>query len=161
DLVMIAPDTRATHPNPYKPKRDAKPDPPLAAPAPKSEPKPDPPPPVPEPPAAAAPPPPPPTPEPAKAEAKAPPAPPPPKPPEAQAPPLPTPLPRPPEPKPKPEIRQAQHVTRLTPPAKADPSAFNNLLANLEQQQQHARPAAERVKQPEQKRQEPAFDALL
>ncbi len=158
DLVMIAPDTRATQHNPYKPKPEAKPEAPVAAPAPKPEPKPEP---APQPPAATAAPPPPP-PEPAKSEAKAPPAPPPPppKPVEAQAPPLPPPLPRPPEPKPKPEIRQAQHVPRPAPPAKADPSAFNNLLKTLENQQQ-PRPAAERVKHVEQKRQEPAFDALL
>ena len=163
DLVMIAPDTKATHPNPYKPKPEAKPEPPLAAPAPKPEPKPEPPPPAPQPPAAvAAPPPPPPPPEPAKSEAKAPPVPPPPppKPVEAQAPPLPPPLPRPPEPKPKPEIRQAHHVSRPAPPAKADPSAFDNLLKNLEQQQP-PRPTAERVKHLEQKPQKPAFDALL
>src|SRR6266568_1932427 len=85
ELVTIAPETRATHPNPFRPKPDAKPEPAVAAPAPKPEPKPEPAPPVPEPPASAAsapslPAPP----EPAKPEAKAPP-PPPPKPVEAQA----------------------------------------------------------------------------
>src|SRR6202790_3543064 len=54
ELVTIAPETRATHPNPFRPRPDAKPEPSLAAPAPKPEPKPEPPPPVPEPPAAAA-----------------------------------------------------------------------------------------------------------
>jgi hypothetical protein len=144
DLVMIAPDTRATQPNPYRPKPEAKPDLPLAAPAPKPEPKPDPPPlpPPPQPPAAASAPPPPP--EPPKPEVKAPPPPPPPKPLEARAPPLPPPLPPPPEPKPKPEIRQAQHLPP-TPKAKADPAAFDKLVRNLEE-----------------KRPEPAqFDALL
>ena len=42
DLVTIAPETRATHPNPYRPKPEAKPEPPIAAPAPKPEPKPEP-----------------------------------------------------------------------------------------------------------------------
>ena len=59
-LVTIAPETRATQPNPFKPKPEAKPEPPVAAPAPKPEPKPEPPPPAAEPPSAAAPPPPPP-----------------------------------------------------------------------------------------------------
>src|SRR5688500_18048526 len=61
-LVTIAPETRATTPNPFRPKPEAKPEPPVAAPAPKPEPKPEPPPPAPEPPpsAAATPPPPPP-----------------------------------------------------------------------------------------------------
>src|SRR5579864_666553 len=60
DLVTIAPETRATHPNPYQPKREAKPEPAIAPPAPK--PKPEPPPVKPaaaEPPSSAAPPPPP------------------------------------------------------------------------------------------------------
>ncbi len=84
DLVTIAPETRATHPNPFRPKPEAKPEPAVAAPAPKPEPKPEPSPPVPEPPASASAPPPPPPPEPAKPEVKAaPPPPPPPKPVEA------------------------------------------------------------------------------
>ena len=143
DLVMIAPDTRATQPNPYRPKPEAKPEPPQAAPAPKPEPKPEPP--APPPPAAAATPPPPAPAEPAKPEMRAPPAPPPPppKPVEAQAPP-PPPLPRPPEPKPKPELRQAHH-----PPDKANPKAFDQLVKSLEER-------------PPEKRQPPvAFDALL
>ena len=142
ELVTIAPETRATHPNPYRPKAEAKPEPPVAAPAPKPEPKPEPPPPVPEPPAAAAPPPPPPPPEPAKAEQKAPPLPPPPPPKPAEARMPQSAPPRPPEPKPKPQ--EVPHAPRPE-AAKADPKAFDKLLRNLED-----------------KRPEPAaFDALL
>lgn len=139
ELVTIAPETKATHPNPFRPKPEAKPEPPLAAPAPKPEPKPEPPLPVPEPPASAAPPPPPAPPEPAKPEVKAPPLPPPPppKPVEAQAPPPPP--PRPPEPKPKPEPQRVQHAPRPE-TAKADPKAFDKLLQNL--QDKHPQPAA-------------------
>jgi hypothetical protein len=134
ELVTIAPETRATHPNPFRPKPEAKPEPPVAAPAPKPEPKPEPSPPVPEPPAAASAPSLPAPPEPAKAEVKAPPPPPPPKPVEAQAPAPPPPPPRPPEPKPKPEPQQASHA--LHPEmAKADPKAFDKLLKNLEEKQ--------------------------
>ncbi len=141
ELVTIAPETRATHPNPFRPKAEAKPEPPVAPPAPKPEPKPDPTPPVPEPPAAASAPPPPPPPEPAKAEMKPPPLPPPPppKPAEAQAQSAP---PRLPEPKPKPQ--EAQRAPRPE-TAKADPKAFDKLLRNLEDK--HPEPAA--------------FDALL
>jgi hypothetical protein len=140
ELVTIAPETKATHPNPFRPKPEAKPEPPLAAPAPKPEPKPEPPQPVPEPPAAAsAPPPPPAPPEPVKPEVKAPPPPPPPppKPVEAQAPPPPP--PRPPEPKPKPEPQRVQHAPRPE-TVKADPKAFDKLLQNLEDK--HPQPAA-------------------
>jgi hypothetical protein len=132
ELVTIAPETRATHPNPFRPKPEAKPEPAVAAPAPKPEPKPEPAPPVPEPPpASASAPPPPPLPEPPKPEVKAPPAPPPPppKPAEAQAPP--PPLPRPPEPKPKPDQQQAAHAPRPE-MTKPDPKAFDKLLKNLE-----------------------------
>ena len=131
ELVTIAPETRATHPNPFRPKPEAKPEPAVAAPAPKPEPKPEPPQPVPEPPASASAPPPPPLPEPAKPEIKAPPAPPPPppKPIEAQAPPPPP--ARPPEPKPKPEPQQAARAPR--PETKPDPKAFDKLLKNLEE----------------------------
>jgi hypothetical protein len=144
ELVTIAPETKATHPNPFRPKPEAKPEPPLAAPAPKPEPKPEPPQPVPEPPAAAsAPPPPPAPPEPVKPEVKAlPPPPPPPKPVEAQAPPPPP--PRPPEPKPKPEPQRVQRAPRPE-MARADPKAFDKLLQSLED------------KRPE----PPAFDNLL
>jgi hypothetical protein len=137
ELVTIAPDTKATHPNPFRPKPEAKPEPPVAAPAPKPEPKPEPPQPVPEPPASAsAPPPLPAPPEPVKPEVKAPPPPPPPppKPVEAQAPP-----PPPPEPKPKPEPQRTQHAPRPE-TAKADPKAFDKLLQNLEDK--HPQPAA-------------------
>jgi hypothetical protein len=131
-LVTIAPETRATHPNPFRPKPEAKPEPPVAAPAPKPEPKPEPPQPVPEPPPATASAPPPPAPAPAKPEVKTPPPPPPPppKPVEAHAPP-PPPLPRPPEPKPKPEPQHVQHAPRPE-TTKADPKAFDKLLKNLE-----------------------------
>jgi hypothetical protein len=159
NLVMIAPDTRATHPNPFRPRADAKPEPPIAAPAPKPEPKPQPPKLVPEPPAASAaptPPPPPPH-EPAKSEAKAPPPPPPPpKPVEARAPPAPPPPP-PEKPKPEREVRQAHH----TPPAaKEDPAAFDKLLKTLEAKRAERTPA-KLVKTAEQKRPEQSFDALL
>jgi hypothetical protein len=138
ELVTLAPETRATHPNPFRPKPEAKPEPAVAAPAPIPEPKPEPSPPVSEPPASAAAPPPP---EPAKPEIKAPPPPPPPppKPVEAQAPP-----PPPPEPKPKPEPQQASHPPRPD-MQKANTAAFDKLLKNLEQ------------KPPE----PAAFDALL
>jgi hypothetical protein len=157
DLVLIAPETRATAPNPYRPKPEAKPEPPIATPAPKPEPKPEPPKPVPEPPAAVAPPPPSAPPEPAKAEVKPAPPPPPPKPVEAQA--TPPPPPPPPEPKPKPEIRQMHHQPPA-PPAKADPAAFDQLLKNLEQ---HPQPVPDKMaRNIEHKRPEPAaFDALL
>jgi hypothetical protein len=137
ELVTIAPDTKATHPNPFRPKPEAKPEPPVAAPAPKPEPKPEPPQPVPEPPAAAAPPPLPAPPEPVTPEVKAPPPPPPPppKPVEAQAPPPPP--PRPPEPKPKPEPQRVQHAPRPE-TAKADPKAFAKMLQNLDDKPQPA-----------------------
>ena len=70
-LVTIAPETRATQPNPFKPKPEAKPEPPVAALAPKPEPKPEPPPPAAEPPSAAAPPPPPPAPPEARSQGAA------------------------------------------------------------------------------------------
>ena len=47
-LVTIAPETRATQPNPFNPRPEAKPEPPVAAPAPKPEPKPEPPQPAPD-----------------------------------------------------------------------------------------------------------------
>ncbi|MBV9826762.1 MAG: cell envelope integrity protein TolA [Alphaproteobacteria bacterium] len=129
-LVTIAPDTRATHPNPYRPKADAKPDIATAPPAPKPEPKPEPPQSSEPPPSASSTPaPPPPV---AKPEPKPTPAPPPPppKPVEAQAPP-PPPLPRPPEPKPQPQ-QQAREMPRPEPARKPDPAAFDKLLKNLE-----------------------------
>src|SRR5271163_190011 len=73
ELVTIAPETRATRPNPNMPKPNAKPDIPLnAAPAPTPQPKPEPPPPSPvAPPSASAPPPPPPAPQPPQPKAEA------------------------------------------------------------------------------------------
>ena len=145
ELVTIAPETKATHPNPYRPKPEAKPDPAPAPPAPKPEPKP-------EPVAAAEPPsaaPAPAPPAPPKPEAKAPPLPPPPKPVAAQAPPAPPPPePKPPEPKPKPEPQQARPAPH--PEAKrSDPAAFDKLVKTLEQRH-------------DQKPSEPAaFDSLL
>ncbi|MGD9613918.1 MAG: hypothetical protein AB7H90_01825 [Alphaproteobacteria bacterium] len=136
-LVTIAPQTRATTPNPFRPRPDAKPEPPLAQPAPVPEPKPEPPAPSPAPPpsAAATPvPPPPPTPEAkpvppapppvAKAEPKPLPAPPPPpKPVEARASAVPPPLPeRKPKPKPEPRpVQQARAETKPDPKPKPEP----------------------------------------
>ena len=67
ELVTIAPETRATHPNPYQPKREAKPEPAVAPPAPKPKPEPPPEPAAAEPPSSAAPPP---SPSPTKPERK-------------------------------------------------------------------------------------------
>lgn len=136
ELVTIAPDTKATHPNPYRPKPEAKPEPAIATPAPKPEPKPEPPTPaVSEPPPSAAAPPPPAPPQPPKPEIKPAPPPPPPKPVEAQAPPPP---PRPPEPKPKPEPQPVRHAAPA-PADKANPAAFAKLIKNLEDK--HPEPA--------------------
>jgi hypothetical protein len=169
-LVTIAPETKATQPNPYKPRADAKPNNiPVAPPAPKPEPKPEPPIPVPEPPPSAATPPPspapppeppkpevkpappPPPPEPPKPEIKAPPPSPPPplKPVEAMKP-LPPPPPRPPEPKPKPEVHAAAKPEPKPQPRKADPAAFAALMNNLSDKPDKK----EKVEQP-------AFDSLL
>ena len=143
ELVTIAPDTKATHPNPYRPKPEAKPEPPLAAPAPIPQPKPEPPAASEPPPSAAAPPVPAPPQPPKPVEAQAsPPPPPPPKPVEAQAPP-----PPPPEPKPKPEPQAQSQPPH--PAAKPDPVAFDKMIKTLEHK-------------PPDKRPEPAaFDALL
>jgi hypothetical protein len=150
-LVTIAPETRATQPNPYKPSPEARPEIPRAAPTPippKPEPKPEPPPPAPPPPAAEAPAP---APEPPKVEVKPPsapapevpkpevkpPPPPPPKPVVAQAPPPPPPKP---EPKPRPEPRKEQQsfdqlVKKLehskAQEKKPELAAFDSLLKNL------------------------------
>jgi hypothetical protein len=142
-LVTIAPETKATQPNPYRPRPEAKPDQAVAPPAPKPEPKPEPPTPVPEPPAAAAAPAPTPPPAP-KPEVKAPaPPPPPPKPIETQAP------PPPPTPAPRPE-------------RKPDPAAFDKLVKNLEQKKPDPAAFDKLVKNLEEKRPEPAaFDSLL
>jgi hypothetical protein len=153
ELVTIAPETRATHPNPNMPKPNAKPEIPIeAAPAPKPEPKPTPPPPTPvappssqPPPQAAAPP------VPPQPDLTAPPPPPPPKPVEAQAPPPPPPKPEPPKPKPEPKP-QPQQVAQAQPKpdnSKADAAAFDNLLKNLTKTpalpQQDAKPQRQQV----------------
>jgi hypothetical protein len=130
-LVTIGPETRATHPNPDMPAREAKPDVPVPGPpGPKPEPEPTPPQPAPPPSAAAAPP--------------APPAPPEPKPaPPLPPPPLPQPKPAPPLPPEKPvEKVEAPELTPERPQqlasaeAKAeakkyDPGQFDALLKNL------------------------------
>jgi hypothetical protein len=141
DLVTIAPETRATQPNPFKPKPETKPEPAVAAPAPKPEPKPEPPAAA-EPPSAAAPPPPLPAPPQPKPEIKPTPAPPPPppKPVAAQAPPPPP----PPETKPRPQPQRVAHHVPRAEPKKSDPAAFEKVLNNL----QDKKPA-------------PAFDSLL
>lgn len=142
DLVTIAPETKATHPNPFRPKREAKPEPAIAPPAPKPKPEPPKQPTAAEPPSSA----PPPAPSPstaAKPEAKEPPPPPPPpKPVETTA-------PRPPEPKPRVERPQVHDTPR--PEAKpTDPRAFAKLLDRLQDRKPEPHP------QPQ-----PAFDALL
>jgi hypothetical protein len=128
DLVTIAPETRATQPNPFRPKPEAKPEPAVAAPAPKPEPKPEPPVPA-EPPSAAAPPPIPAPPQP-KPEVKPTPAPPPPppKPVAAQAPPPPP----PPETKPRPQPQRVAHHVPRAEAKKSDPAAFEKVLNNLQ-----------------------------
>ena len=152
ELVTIAPETHATHPNPNLPKPNAKPDIPIeAAPAPKPEPKPTPPPPTPvappssePPPQAAAPP------APPQPDLVAPPPPPPPKPVEAQAPPPPPPKPAPPKPKAEPKPEQ---VAQAPPPkpdtSKADAAAFDSLLKNLTKTpalpQENAKPQRQQV----------------
>ena len=130
-LVTIAPETRATHPNPNLPRPDAKPDvPEVEAPAPKPPPKPEPPKPAPVPPPAAAvsqP-----AEEPAPPEAK-----PPPKPPE------PRPEAKPVEklevPKPKEKPEPPRQLAKVEPKPeekkpeekKYDPGQFDALLKNL------------------------------
>jgi outer membrane biosynthesis protein TonB len=153
ELVTIAPETRATHPNPNMPKPNAKPDIPIeAAPAPKPEPKPVPPPPTPvappssePPPQAAAPP------APPQPDVVPPPPPPPPKPVEAQAPPPPPPKPEPskPKPEPKPQPRQVAQAQPKPDTSKAETAAFDNLLKNLTKTpalpQQDAKPQRQQI----------------
>ena len=132
-LVTMGPETRATHPNPNLPEREAKPDVPVPGPpGPKPESQPTPPQPAPPPSAAAAPPAPP---TPAPPEQK--PAPPPP------PPPLPEPKPAPPPPPPKPVEKveapqptpeRPQQIARAEAKAEArkyDPGQFDALLKNL------------------------------
>jgi hypothetical protein len=131
ELVTIAPETLATHPNPNLPKPNAKPDVPLnVAPAPKPLPKPEPPLPTPAAPPSAAPPPAPaPSPTPPAQDLTVPPPPPLPRPAETQAPPPPPPKP---EPKPKPAPKPNQVAAAQPPDAKQpDAAAFDSLLKNL------------------------------
>jgi hypothetical protein len=151
ELVTIAPETRATHPNPNMPKPNAKPEIPIeAAPAPKPQPKPIPPPPTPvappsaePPPQAAA------VPMPQQPDLVAPPPPPPPKPVEAQAPPPPPPKPEPPKPKPEPKPQQVAQAPPKPDTKKPDAAAFDNLLKNLTKTpalpQQEAKPQRQQV----------------
>jgi hypothetical protein len=155
DLVTIAPETHATHINPFRPVPDAKPEPAIAPPAPKPEPKPEPPAPTPAPSASAPPPPAPPPPIPEVKPTPAPP-PPPPKPVEAQAP-----TPSPPEPKPKAEPQRVVHHMPRVEPTKSDPAAFQKLLKHLEAKKPDA-VAAKKPDLPDSKKPEPAaFDSLL
>jgi hypothetical protein len=177
-LVTIAPETLATHPNPFQPRPEAKPEPPGARPAPIPEPKPEPPAPAPTPPpspAAGAAPAPPLLPEPPKPEAKPTPeqaALPPPKPEPKPAPPAPSPPPKtvearaphvqPPvpehKPRPKPDRPAVQHARAEPKPEanpkpeakKVDPATFNKLLQDLETPERQ-----------EKKNQPDAFDSLL
>jgi outer membrane biosynthesis protein TonB len=145
ELVTIAPETRATHPNPNTPRPDAKPEPPeVETPVAKPESKPEPgkPAPVPPPAAAISP-----TPEQPRADAKA-------------APPVPQTLPEPkpeppkpveriepPKPKEKPEPPRQLAKSEVTPEEKKpeekkyDPSQFAALLKNLAPQ--HSVPSPE------------------
>ena len=145
ELVTIAPETRATHPNPNMPRPNAKPEIPVeAAPAPVPLPKPEPPPPTPAaPPSAEAPPPP--APAPPTPKTEAPPPPPLPKPAEA-----PIPAPPPPKPQPKPQ-----------PDRKQEAAAFDQMLKNLEKSQ--PKPAAQPQPQahPDKQQDAQAFDMLL
>ncbi len=130
-LVTMGPETRATHPNPQMPQREAKPDLPIPGP-PGPKPKPQPAPPQPTPPSAAAAPPepePPPLPQ-------AKPAPPPPPPPVPALKPAPPPPPKPvekvdtPSPTPEPPRQMAREEARAE-AKKYDPGQFNALLRNL------------------------------
>ena len=133
DLVTIGPKTLATHPNPYVPRPQAKPEIPLAdVPAAKPQPKPTPPKPAPLPSTAAGPPP---RPQPPKAKLeKAKWEPPPPRPEPKPAPPRPTTVavvPRPQQ-KPRPPLQMAKAQTRPLRQQKAyDPGDFQRLLRNL------------------------------
>ena len=132
ELVTIAPDTRATHPNPNLPKPDAKPEVPEAeTPAPKPPPKPEPPKPTPAPPEAAA----------------ISPSPDQPVPPEAK--PAPPPTPKPPEP--KPEAKPIEKVEAPKPKEKPEPP---RQLAKVETKPEEKKPE-------EKKYDSRQFDALL
>jgi len=130
ELVTIAPETKATRPNPNPPRPDAKPEPPVAD-APVAEPDPEPPVPTPVPPPSAEAPPP--APEPPKLPEPKPAAPPLLKPPEAKPePPKPAEKAEAPHPKEKPEPPQqmAKNETKAE-QKKYDPSQFETLLKNL------------------------------
>ena len=130
-LVTIAPETRATHPNPNLPQPDAKPEvPEVEAPAPKPQPKPEPPKPAPVPPSAAA------LAQPADEPA----------PPEAKPPPPP---PKPTEPKP-----EAKPVEKLEVPKPREKPEPPRQLAKVE-------PKPEEKKPEEKKYDPRQFDALL
>jgi outer membrane biosynthesis protein TonB len=131
-LVTIAPETRATHPNPNLPRPDAKPETPeVEVPAPKPPPKPEPPKPAPVPPSAAT------VSQPADAPA----------PPEAKPPPPPPPKP----PEPKPEAKPAEKLEVPKPREKPEPP---RQLAKVEPKPEE--------KKPEEKKYDPRqFDALL
>ena len=139
-LVTIAPETRATRPNPDQPRPDAKPEIPDAeAPVAKPEPKPEPPP-LPVPPSSAAVPP---MPETAKPLEPKPALPPPPKPPEPKPEPKPVEKIEAPRPKAKPE--PASQVAKNEPrpeQKKYDPGQFEALLKNLAPQQSAPSPNA-------------------
>ena len=131
-LVTIAPETRATHPNPNLPRPDAKPDvPEVEAPAPKPPPKPEPPKPAPVPPPAAA------VSQPAEEPA----------PPEAKPPPPPPPKPL----EPRPEAKPVEKLEVPKPKEKPEPP---RQLAKVEPKPEE--------KKPEEKKYDPGqFDALL
>ncbi len=137
ELVTMGPETRATHPNPDMPQREAKPDLPIPAPpAPKPEPEAAPPEPAPPPSAAAAPPAPPEPPQPPEAKpAQLPPPPPLPEPKPAPPPPPPKPVENLDPPKPTPD--RPQQMARNEARAEArkyDPGQFDALLKNLSAQ---------------------------
>ena len=144
-LVTMGPETRATHPNPNMPEREATPEPPLPGPpAPKPAPEPTPPKPAPPPSAAEAPPAPaPPAPKPAPPSPSTPPV---EQPKQAELPPpppVPQPKPLPPAPPPKPAVAAAapkpppdrpQQIARNEAKAEAkkyNPGQFDALLKNL------------------------------
>jgi outer membrane biosynthesis protein TonB len=133
-LVTVAPETRATRPNPFMPRPDAKPEAPVAdVPVVKPESKPEPPAPAPPPSSSSAPAPP----EATKPiEPKPAPPPPPPKPLQAKPePPRPVEKAEPPRPKEKPEPRQQMAKSEVKPEQKYVPGQFETLLKNLATQQ--------------------------
>ncbi|HMD63788.1 MAG TPA: energy transducer TonB [Stellaceae bacterium] len=136
-LVTIAPETRATRPNPNPPRQDAKPEvPEVEAPAPKPQPKPEPPRPAPVPPSAAA-----------VSPAPEQPVP-------AEPKPIPPAPPQPPEP--KPEAKPVEKIETPKPREKPEPP---RQLAKVEPKPEEKKPEE---KKPEEKKYDPRqFDALL